>query len=281
MAIAGIAAGLILAGGGSVNANSPSTHVDIVKSYGGVDQYQVQSAVDRAAGPRGDWEQQVVANVREAVDGKYNVVLANLNQSADSGDLEGIRLYGDVVKDWEHVGASSVHYGLWIFERGTFTLNDDGGYENWAFSGDYDQEKWANRDGNVVEFADVDGSGESDPVQTSGDFPLPEGPSAIANTCDLTETVDEIKGQVEGGSNIVVYRADHEESSNFDNTIRSGTLGTNACGNVVDKVTIKWVEFTGDGSFVRKGDGGSRNWAFAGDFTRDGDSAEVRFHAVQ
>lgn len=177
MAIACLVAGLTVASGGSANADSPTTEVRVANSWGGVEASEVEAAVEAAYGARGDWEQQVVSNVREAVGGKYNVVLANLNQSAESKGLRGLRLYGEVTKNWDHVGAQSVQYGLWIFEHGTFRLHADGGFQNWAFSGHYDEEKWKNRDGNVVEFIDADGSGESDPVQTKGD-----GPSAEAAT---------------------------------------------------------------------------------------------------
>ena len=107
----------------------------------------------------------------------------------------------------------------------------------------------------------------------------PNDPNYIVDSCDLSKTVTELQKFGANESNIIVYRADHAEVEEFDGVVRQGELKEYGCNelDVVGKRTYKWVEFTGEGEFVRSGDGGYRNWAFAGVFDRDDNRLE--FHA--
>ncbi|MGJ9412881.1 hypothetical protein ACHAAC_09245 [Aeromicrobium sp. CF4.19] len=105
------------------------------------------------------------------------------------------------------------------------------------------------------------------------------GEPRFVDACDLSKTVTEIQDYGANDSNIVVYRADHAEKAEFDGIVAEGEIQEYGCDEVtiVGKRTFKWVEFTGEGEFVRKGDGGYRNWAFAGVFDRNDN--HVTFHA--
>jgi hypothetical protein len=106
----------------------------------------------------------------------------------------------------------------------------------------------------------------------------PNDPNYV-DACDLSKTVTELQQYGSNDSNIVVYRADHAETENFEGVVRQGEIKEYGCDEVtiVGKRTFKWVEFTGEGEFVRKGDGGYRNWAFAGVYDRDDN--RLTFHA--
>jgi hypothetical protein len=99
------------------------------------------------------------------------------------------------------------------------------------------------------------------------------------NTCELDKKVAEL---THWGSradvNVVVWKAGHEASSHFEGIVEEGSTWKMPCGeNWTDK-EYKWVVFTGDGQFVRQGDGGYRNWAFYGVFDRPDDTT-VNFSA--
>lgn len=69
----------------------------------------------------------------------YNVMVMNLSQGYNSNNLQGIQYFDTVDYD-------GVTFGVWVFEKGTFVNEGDGGYINWAFRG------WFERDGNTVNF---------------------------------------------------------------------------------------------------------------------------------
>lgn len=70
---------------------------------------------------------------------RYNVMVCNLSLNYDS-QLESVVFYRSAVYD-------GVTYGIWVFEKGTFTNNGDGGWINWAFTGRYQ------RNGRIVRFS--------------------------------------------------------------------------------------------------------------------------------
>jgi len=97
--------------------------------------------------------------------------------------------------------------------------------------------------------------------------------------CDLSSKIDELQGWgSDTSNNIMVYKATARESSHFEGVVEEGTAKAVPCDNVFPRNhDYHWVVFSGDGEFVRKGDGGYRNWAFYGSFTRDDNV--VTFHA--
>ncbi|QBI54069.1 hypothetical protein [Streptomonospora litoralis] len=103
--------------------------------------------------------------------------------------------------------------------------------------------------------------------------------SDYLDPCDLRTKIDELQGWGSDTSkNIIVYKATARESSHFEGVVSRGTTQAKPCENFwPSEHDYHWVVFSGDGEFVRKGDGGYRNWAFFGVFTRDGNV--VDFHA--
>ncbi|MET8981195.1 hypothetical protein ABZX85_36930 [Streptomyces sp. NPDC004539] len=95
--------------------------------------------------------------------------------------------------------------------------------------------------------------------------------------CDLRTKIDELQGW---GShmnyNIIVYKASAQKSSKFNKIVTQGKTKATPCGHVFGSATYHWVVFKGSGTFTRKGDGGYRNWAFYGKFTRN--DKVVKFH---
>ncbi|MBM6402837.1 hypothetical protein JQN72_01075 [Phycicoccus sp. CSK15P-2] len=101
-------------------------------------------------------------------------------------------------------------------------------------------------------------------------------PTDITNNCDLRVTVDEIKDSGYADDNIIVFREDRMSSFRFGAVERSGRIVAHGCQENDNRVYL-WYAFSGDGEFVRKGDGGYRNWAFYGLWDRPEDNRVV-FH---
>ncbi|MEU8775789.1 stress protein [Streptomyces sp. NPDC048606] len=87
---------------------------------------------------RGKFVEQAVEAAFNAAGGRHNVMLFNLSQNYDDR-FQGTRVYANV--KW-----GNVHYGLWIFESGTFNNGGDGGWINWGMMG------WFDRNGGDVKF---------------------------------------------------------------------------------------------------------------------------------
>ncbi len=119
-------------------------------------------------------------------------------------------------------------------------------------------------------------AGATAAVMTIG-APAQAGEPRYVDSCDLAKTVTELQDYGSNlGTNIIVFSTGSEESSHFDGIVRQGEIKEKGCEEVAGVKTFRWVEFTGGGEFVRKGDGGYRNWAFAGVFDRDDN--HVTFH---
>ncbi|HEV7980343.1 hypothetical protein [Amycolatopsis sp.] len=101
--------------------------------------------------------------------------------------------------------------------------------------------------------------------------------SDYINPCDLSTKIDELQGfGSDKSKNIVVYKESARKSSRFNGIVSSGTVRATPCGELFGLSNYHWVVFKGDGEFVRKGDGGYRNWAFYGRWTRN--DSVVKFH---
>lgn len=95
----------------------------------------VYSSENRGGFVRGLMEAAAV----QAKKGGYNVMVFNLQQDYDTD----IRNTAEYFKRVEYDG---IPYGIWIFEKGTFTNKGDGGWINWGFYGNFE------RDGKTVTF---------------------------------------------------------------------------------------------------------------------------------
>ncbi|MDK1472918.1 hypothetical protein QNO07_05640 [Streptomyces sp. 549] len=101
--------------------------------------------------------------------------------------------------------------------------------------------------------------------------------SDYLNPCDLSTKIQELQDWgSDKSNNIVVYKDSAHKSSNFNNVVARGKTTAKPCKQVFGTATYHWVVFKGSGKFTRKGDGGYRNWAFYGKFTRNDNV--VTFH---
>ncbi|MET8091241.1 hypothetical protein [Micromonospora sp. NPDC005220] len=101
-------------------------------------------------------------------------------------------------------------------------------------------------------------------------------PAAAAwKSCDLGVKVDELRGwDVNNKYNIMVWKLSAQESVHFEGVAFTGGTYTNECDTVRNKASFRWVMFE-SGTFVRKGEGGYRNWAFFGRWTRPTDKKVI------
>ena len=87
---------------------------------------------------RGAFVKNLMESTYCAVGEQYNVLVFNLGQSYQDR-LNEVKFYGSATYQ-------NLTFGIWVFERGEFTNQGDGGWINWAFRG------WFERDGNTVKF---------------------------------------------------------------------------------------------------------------------------------
>ncbi|TDD63232.1 hypothetical protein E1263_00980 [Kribbella antibiotica] len=95
------------------------------------------------------------------------------------------------------------------------------------------------------------------------------------NSCDLSQKANELAGWDDQGKyNVVVWKENHRYSSVFHGVVAEGETADYDCnGRSFGKYF--WKVFR-SGEFTRQGDGGYRNWAFYGVWTRTGNT--VTFH---
>lgn len=98
----------------------------------------VKSGKNRNACVKGLME----AATPEANKGGYNVMVFNMRQ----GYKTDIR---NTVAFFTQVHCDGIPFGVWIFDKGTFTNQGDGGFINWAFYGTFRRE---GKDGKTVIF---------------------------------------------------------------------------------------------------------------------------------
>jgi hypothetical protein len=108
---------------------------------------------------------------------------------------------------------------------------------------------------------------------------LPAAAAPLAFTsCDLSVKLDELRAwDTNDKYNIIVWKASASASNDLQGTVSSGETEVNECHNPAKTSKYYWKIFT-NGTFVHKGDGGFRNWAFYGSFTRDGETVHFFQH---
>ncbi|GAA2780518.1 hypothetical protein [Crossiella cryophila] len=107
---------------------------------------------------------------------------------------------------------------------------------------------------------------------------LPSAAEAAAAgfpTCDLSEKVKELqRWDTNNQYNIIVWKESARASSDLRGVAAQDFANSHECKNTVKHSNYFWAAFR-EGTFVHQGDGGYRNWAFVGNFQRDGET--VRF----
>ncbi|MFJ2089755.1 hypothetical protein ACIOEW_10835 [Streptomyces sp. NPDC087901] len=171
-------------------------------------------------------------------------------------------------------------FDVYVFDKGTFSNDGDGGYTNWAYYGD------VTRDGTDATFrqpepADLDADALATGTE-SVDFD--DGAPKYTNTDDGPYPGTDYSGKAPGGDAELNQSLVEEYSrsfpgtniiavKNFDEMSFSAVSGLEHLA-VVDGVDVFAVK---DGTIINNGDGGWKNWGFAGNFERDKDSKEVTF----
>ncbi|MGW8569980.1 hypothetical protein [Streptomyces niveus] len=218
----------------------------------------------------------------------YNVVAMHSEQPSHWVDEPGsfvhrgrYRLNSPEYHDDEtgdDIASGRAVFDVYVFDKGTFSNDGDGGYTNWAYYGDF------TRDGMEAAFeqpepADLDadstptGTGtvnfnDETPTYTeggpypgtdySGDVPGDDG--------ELTRSLIEEYGSSFPDTNIIAVKS-------FDDISFSGVSGIEHLA-VVDGVNVFAVD---EGTIVNNGDGGWQNWGFTGFYDYDPDEKQVTF----
>ncbi|MEV8352254.1 hypothetical protein ACFVTT_31800 [Streptomyces niveus] len=178
----------------------------------------------------------------------------------------------------DDIASGRAVFDVYVFDKGTFSNDGDGGYTNWAYYGDF------TRDGMEAAFeqpepADLDadstptGTGtvnfnDETPTYTeggpypgtdySGDVPGDDG--------ELTRSLIEEYGRSFPDTNIIAVKS-------FNDISFSGVSGIEHLA-VVDGVNVFAVD---EGTIVNNGDGGWQNWGFTGFYDYDPDEKQVTF----
>ncbi|EWM16631.1 hypothetical protein [Kutzneria sp. 744] len=111
-------------------------------------------------------------------------------------------------------------------------------------------------------------------------LPVSAGASALElNTCDLSGKAKEMQTwDAAGKYNIIVWKESAAATYDLHGEIQeaSGTAVYTECKSVIAKSSrYRWATFE-DGTFVHQGDGGFRNYAYIGNFTKNGET--ITFH---
>ncbi|MEU8624268.1 hypothetical protein [Streptomyces sp. NPDC048669] len=179
----------------------------------------------------------------------------------------------------DDIASGRAVFDVYVFDKGKFSNDGDGGYTNWAFYGDFD------RDGSEVTFeqpepadleADSNSSGtesvnfnDGAPKYKDDDRPYPGTDYAgkvPGDDSKLTQSLIDEYGRAFPDTNIIAVK-------NFNDFSFSGVSGLEHLA-VVDGVDIFSVK---NGTVINNGDGGWKNWGFTGTYDRDKDSNEVTF----
>ncbi|MFJ7258090.1 hypothetical protein ACIQWV_37480 [Streptomyces sp. NPDC098085] len=169
-------------------------------------------------------------------------------------------------------------FDIYVFDKGKFSNDGDGGYINWAFYGDF------TRDGSEVAFEQPEpvdleadstatGSGtvnfddESPKYTDGGPYPGTGYSGKVpGDDAELTHSLIDEYSRSFPGKNIIVAKS-------FNNLSFSGVSGLEHLA-VVDGVDVFALD---SGTITNKGDGSWKNWGFTGNFDYAEDAKEVTF----
>ncbi|MEV0573913.1 hypothetical protein [Streptomyces sp. NPDC050392] len=180
----------------------------------------------------------------------------------------------------DEIASGRAVFDVYVFDKGTFSNDGDGGYTNWAYYGD------VTRDGSQATFsqpepADLDADSISTGTE-SVDFD--DGSPKYTNTDDGPYPGTDYSGKAPGDDAELNQSLVDEYSRSFPDTNIIAVKNFNEISfsavsglehlAVVDGVDVFAVK---DGTIINNGDGGWKNWGFTGNFKRDKDSKEVTF----
>ncbi|MFF1921045.1 hypothetical protein ACFVW8_10800 [Streptomyces sp. NPDC058221] len=180
-------------------------------------------------------------------------------------------------EEGNNIASGRAVFDVYVFDKGKFSNDGDGGYINWAYYGD------ATRDDKVATFdkpepADLDADSTSTgsesvnfndgaPKYTEGTYPGTDySGKKPGDDAELNQSLIDEYSRTFPDTNIIATK-------NFNDLSFSGVSGLEHIA-VVDGVDIFSVK---NGTVINNGDGGWKNWGFAGTYDREKDSKEVTF----
>ncbi|WP_406148755.1 hypothetical protein [Streptomyces sp. NBC_01012] len=168
-------------------------------------------------------------------------------------------------------------FDVYVFDKGTFKNDGDGGFINWALYGDL------TRDGMEASFekpdpADLDADSifngtesvnfnDGSPKYTDGTYPGTDfSGKKPKDKAELTHSLLDEYSKAFPGKNIITAKS-------FNDLSFAGVSGLEHLAEV-DGVDIFSIE---DGTIANNGDGGWKNWGFTGHYNYDEDGKKVTF----
>jgi hypothetical protein len=175
----------------------------------------------------------------------------------------------------DDIASGRAVFDVYVFDKGTFSNDGDGGDINWAFYGNFQ------RNGQQVTFQQPDPADlNADPTPTGsapvnfndetpkytggGPYPGTDYSGDVPDGADLTHSLIDEYGRTFPGKNIIAVKS-------FNDMTFSGVSGLEHLA-VVNGVDIFAID---KGTVTNKGDGGWTNWAFTGHYERDADNPKV------
>lgn len=181
-------------------------------------------------------------------------------------------------EEGDDIASGRAVFDVYVFDKGTFSNDGDGGYINWALYGD------VTRDGMKATFeqpepADLDADSISNGTESvnfndgapkytdGGPYPGTDYSGKVPkDKAELMHSLLDEYSRSFPGRNILTAKSFNELSF-------SGVSGLEHLA-VVDGVDVFAVD---DGTIANNGDGGWKNWGFTGDFSYDADKKKVTF----
>ncbi|MYR95238.1 MULTISPECIES: hypothetical protein [unclassified Streptomyces] len=178
----------------------------------------------------------------------------------------------------DDISSGRAVFDVYVFDKGTFKNDGDGGYTNWALYGNF------TRDGSEVAFeqpepADLEadsaatGSGtvhfndETPKYTGGGPYPGTDYSGKVpGDKAELTRSLLDEYGRTFPDKNIITAKS-------FNDLSFSGVSGLEHLA-VVDGVDVFAID---SGTVTNRGDGGWKNWGFTGNFEQAEGAKEVTF----
>ncbi|MFJ5895550.1 hypothetical protein ACIQFZ_08840 [Streptomyces sp. NPDC093064] len=181
-------------------------------------------------------------------------------------------------EEGDDIDSGRAVFDIYVFDKGTFSNDGDGGYTNWAFYGDF------TRDGTEVTFE------QPEPADLDADS-LPTGTGTVNFNDGTPKYTDggpypgtDYAGDVPGDSAELIHSLIDEYSRSFPDTniiaVKSfNDLSFSRVSGLEHLAVVHGVDVFSidEGTLSNNGDGGWQNWGFAGTFERAEGSKEVTF----
>ncbi|MGB3634727.1 MAG: S1 family peptidase [Rubrobacteraceae bacterium] len=156
-------------------------------------------------------------------------------------------------------------WDVWVFESGTFTNTGDLGYENWAFSGNF--ERTPDDSGNTVKFEST--LTEEEREETEAELAEKylanqEIYNGYANEDGVKEILKDLRTKFPSYTVMLINQDTYDKSRDTENM--QGVVPTDKTIVFSNDPWDVWLFKSGD--ITNPGDGGYENWGFDGNYER-------------